>query len=65
MSRFRECEFCGASLDPGEKCDCKYNEEASKPKASPKRAEEKAKRIQQDKAIAVFLFGGKIRRRNR
>ena len=19
---FRECEYCGASLDPGEKCDC-------------------------------------------
>lgn len=65
MSRFRECEFCGASLDPGEKCDCKYTKEAYKPKASPKRAEEIAKRIQQDKAIAVFLFGGKIRRRDR
>ena len=20
---FRECEYCGASLDPGEKCDCR------------------------------------------
>ena len=19
---FKECEYCGASLDPGEKCDC-------------------------------------------
>lgn len=65
MRRFRECEFCGAILDPGEKCDCKYSDEASKPKASPKRAEEIAKRIQQDKAIAVFLYGGKTRRRNR
>ncbi len=65
MSRFRECEICGASLDPGETCDCKYNDAASKPKASLKRAEEIAKRIQQDKAIAVFLFGGKIRRRDR
>ncbi len=22
MSKFKECEFCGAALDPGEKCDC-------------------------------------------
>lgn len=22
MSKFKECELCGASLDPGEKCDC-------------------------------------------
>ena len=22
MSQFRECEICGAALDPGEKCDC-------------------------------------------
>ena len=20
---FRECEYCGASLDPAEKCDCR------------------------------------------
>lgn len=22
MRYFRECEHCGGSLDPGEKCDC-------------------------------------------
>lgn len=22
MSKFKECEICGAALDPGEKCDC-------------------------------------------
>lgn len=22
MSKFKECELCGAALDPGEKCDC-------------------------------------------
>lgn len=22
MSYFNQCEYCGASLDPGEKCDC-------------------------------------------
>ena len=22
MSYFNQCEHCGASLDPGEKCDC-------------------------------------------
>ena len=22
MSKFRECEICGAALDPGERCDC-------------------------------------------
>lgn len=22
MSYYRECEYCGAHLDPGERCDC-------------------------------------------
>lgn len=22
---YHECEYCGASLDPGEKCDCHKN----------------------------------------
>lgn len=22
MAYFRECEHCGAALDPGERCDC-------------------------------------------
>ena len=26
MSYYRECPECGASLDPGEKCDCKKKE---------------------------------------
>jgi len=26
MSKFKECEICGASLDPGEKCDCDRGE---------------------------------------
>lgn len=26
MSKFRECELCGAALDPGERCDCKTPE---------------------------------------
>lgn len=25
MSKFKECEVCGAALDPGEVCDCKNN----------------------------------------
>lgn len=25
MSKFKECELCGAALDPGEKCDCTEN----------------------------------------
>ena len=27
MSRYRECEICGAALDPVEKCDCDREEE--------------------------------------
>ena len=23
MSYFRSCPYCGANLDPGERCDCK------------------------------------------
>ena len=26
MSYYRECPECGASLDPGERCDCKKKE---------------------------------------
>lgn len=26
MSRYRECENCGAALDPGEVCDCGRDE---------------------------------------
>ena len=29
---FRECELCGAALDPGERCNCK--EEAEREKQS-------------------------------
>lgn len=27
MSKYRECEKCGAALDPGERCDCEQKEE--------------------------------------
>lgn len=26
MAQYRTCPYCGASLDPGEKCDCQDNE---------------------------------------
>lgn len=26
--KFRECELCGASLDPGERCTCREEREA-------------------------------------
>lgn len=26
MSYFNECEYCGAALDPGEKCECRRNQ---------------------------------------
>ncbi len=26
MSEYKECEFCGAALDPGERCDCQQAE---------------------------------------
>ena len=28
MSYYRECPYCGAALDPGEKCDCGQKETA-------------------------------------
>ena len=27
MSVYKECPYCGAHLDPGERCDCKEAEE--------------------------------------
>lgn len=29
MSYYRVCPICGASLDPGERCDCQDKEEAA------------------------------------
>lgn len=26
MAQYRTCPYCGASLDPGEKCDCQDKE---------------------------------------
>ena len=28
MAYYRECPICGASLDPGEKCDCEKETKA-------------------------------------
>ena len=28
--KYRECEYCGSSLDFNEKCDCKQSEEKRK-----------------------------------
>jgi hypothetical protein len=28
MAYFKECEYCHAALDPGEKCDCRESREA-------------------------------------
>jgi len=27
MSYYRECPYCGANLDPGERCDCQDKEQ--------------------------------------
>lgn len=29
MSYYRTCPYCGASLDPGERCDCQDKKEAA------------------------------------
>ena len=34
---FRECEYCLASLDPGERCDCREVAEREKKKADAER----------------------------
>ncbi len=34
---FRECELCGATLDPGERCDCRDAAEREKRKADVER----------------------------
>lgn len=33
MSYYRTCDYCGAALDPGERCDCK-KEKAARPVAA-------------------------------
>lgn len=34
---FRECDLCGATLDPGERCSCREEREAEKRKADAER----------------------------
>ena len=48
---FRECEYCGASLDHGERCDCQ--EEAERKR----REEKKLYRTSRDGQV-VMIFGG-------
>lgn len=37
---FRECEHCGATLDPGERCECGGSPQEEKPKTPPNRGVE-------------------------
>ena len=30
MAYYETCPYCGASLDPGEKCDCRQNEKENR-----------------------------------
>lgn len=36
MSYFKECPYCDAALDPGEKCDCQQARKESVGHAKPK-----------------------------
>lgn len=40
--QFRVCEFCGAHLDPDEKCDCEEEREAEDCKQEEKKKPETA-----------------------
>ena len=31
MSYYRECPYCGAHLDPGERCDCRDDAQNEEP----------------------------------
>lgn len=35
--KFKECDICGAALDPGEKCTCREDAEREKRKADAER----------------------------
>ena len=43
MSYYRICEVCGASLDPGERCDCS-KEQQKKPQQAEVKGEEECKK---------------------
>ena len=42
MSYYKICEVCGASLDPGEKCDCSKEKQIAQDQAETK-GEERCK----------------------
>jgi len=48
---FRTCEYCGASLDPGERCDCREEEEQKHQKV------EMLYRTSRDGQVTM-IFGG-------
>ena len=48
MSWYKECEHCGATLDPGEQCDC-----AAEFLGSTKKRERPQKRYAHPKAILL------------
>ena len=51
MAQYRTCEYCGAALDPGERCDCpgattNHRKEKSAPGMQPTKADRSKDSIQ-------------------
>lgn len=60
MSYYRTCDYCGAALDPGERCDCE-KEKAARPAGTETngKANRSINIIAQDFKKARENFGGK------
>lgn len=59
---YRICPYCGAALDPGERCDCKSEAESQTPKkrrkkkAAPVREHQSGSEEKAKSHIPVFHF---------
>lgn len=42
---FRICEYCGARLDPGERCDCRKAKAEARPEKKPIKTSERRSTI--------------------
>lgn len=55
MAKYRECENCGAALDPGEACDCTKEAEVTLGAPTAKKANEAAIKAAMDADVCIEL----------
>ena len=51
MAQYKKCPYCGANLDPGEKCDCEKETDFSEQRKSSQRIGQPGTELNKNKRI--------------